>query len=101
VEAEAAGRQDALRRAAAALQDAEATARLAVTLRAELDELVETAAHLEAELVAAQVRATCGYSRTSFEGPSLRGSSDNLDNLRLLCRYTTNRARRRNGRLYE
>ena len=55
VEAEAAGRRDALRRAAAALQDAEAKARLAVVLRAELDKLTETAAHLEAELVAAQV----------------------------------------------
>ena len=56
VEAEAAGRWDALRRAAAALQEAEAKARLAVTLRAELDELVDAAAHLEAELVAAQAR---------------------------------------------
>ena len=55
LEAEATGRQDALRRAAAALQEAEAKTRLAVALRRELDEAVEATAHLEAELVAAQV----------------------------------------------
>ena len=58
MEAEAAGRQDALRRAAAALQEAESKTRLAVTLRHELDEAAETTAHLEEELVAAQVSRT-------------------------------------------
>ena len=63
LEAEAAGRQDALRRAAAALQEAEGKARLAVALRRELDEVMETAAHLEAELVAAQVCCRTACSR--------------------------------------
>ena len=62
LEAEAAGRQDAMRRAAAALQEVEEKARLAATLRHELDEAAEAAAHLEKELVAAQA---CSQARRS------------------------------------
>ena len=55
VEAESAGREDALQAAEEALEEAEATARVAMKLKEELYEATEAAQHLQAELAAAQV----------------------------------------------